>query len=153
MYTPIPSGARQRIMTQQGINVLTIQEQVSMSTIHTPRNLMKDSATPLPIKFEHLASPMVHPITGKMISSYKKLMHDPAMADVWQTAFGKDFGKMTHGCNKTGQKGTKAMFVMTHDKIHHALAAIFFLLTQILLSIIVHKRTIHIASTSWPGAT
>jgi hypothetical protein len=35
---------------------------------------------------------MVHPVTGKTISSYKKLMHDPATAEVWQTAFGKDFG-------------------------------------------------------------
>jgi hypothetical protein len=30
---------------------------------------------------------------------------------------------MTQGCNKTGPKGTNAMFVMTHDKIFHALAA------------------------------
>jgi hypothetical protein len=35
---------------------------------------------------------MVHPITGKTISSYKKLMNDPAMAETWQPAFGKDFG-------------------------------------------------------------
>ncbi len=45
------------------------------------------------------------------------------MAEVWQTAFGKDFGSMAQGCNKTGQKGTNAMFVMTHDEIMHALAA------------------------------
>jgi hypothetical protein len=66
---------------------------------------------------------MVHPITGKMISSYKKLMNDPATAEIWQTAFGKDFGGMVQGCNKTGQKGTNAMFVMTHNEIAHALAA------------------------------
>jgi hypothetical protein len=66
---------------------------------------------------------MVHPITGKTISSYKKLMHDPATAEVWQTAFGKDFGGMAQGYNKTGQKGTNAMFVMTHDKNFHALVA------------------------------
>ena len=50
-------------------------------------------------------------------------MHDPATAEVWQTAFGKDFGGMAQGCAKTGQKGTNAMFVMTHDEIMHALAA------------------------------
>jgi hypothetical protein len=48
-------------------------------------------------------------------------MHDPAMAEVWQTAFGKDFGCMAQGCNKTGQKGTNAMFVMRHNKVKHAL--------------------------------
>jgi hypothetical protein len=31
---------------------------------------------------------MVHPTTGKTISSYKWLMNDPETAEVWQTAFG-----------------------------------------------------------------
>jgi hypothetical protein len=87
--------------------------------------LMKHAKMPMDI--EHYANPMVHPITGYIISSYKKLMHDPATAEVWQTAFGKDFGGMAQGCNKTGQKGTNAMFLMMQDKIRHALAAkIFF---------------------------
>jgi hypothetical protein len=51
------------------------------------------------------------------------MVHDPATVEINQTAFGKDFGGMAHGCNKTGQKGTSAMFVMTHDKIAHTLAA------------------------------
>jgi hypothetical protein len=68
---------------------------------------------------EHYANPMVQPV----ISSFKKLMHDPATAEVWQTTFGKDFEGMVQGCNKMGQKGTNAMFVMVHDKIMHALAA------------------------------
>jgi hypothetical protein len=75
------------------------------------------------VDMEHYANPMVHPVMGHIISSYQKLMHDPATAEVWQTAFGKDFGGMAQGCNKTGQKGTSAMFVMTHDEIRHALAA------------------------------
>ncbi len=65
---------------------------------------------------------MVHPITGHTILSYNKLMHDPGTAKVWQTTFGKDFGGMTQGCSKTGQKSTKAIFVMMHDKIKHVLA-------------------------------
>jgi hypothetical protein len=44
-------------------------------------------------------------------------MHNPAMAEIWQTTFVKDFGGMAQGCNKTGQKGTNAIFVMTHDEI------------------------------------
>jgi hypothetical protein len=35
---------------------------------------------------------MVHPVTGKTISSYKKLMNDPDMAVIWQTTFGNFFG-------------------------------------------------------------
>jgi hypothetical protein len=73
--------------------------------------------------FEHYANPMVHPITRETISSYKKLMHDPATAVIWQTAFGKDFGGMAQGDNKTGQKGTNAIFVMNHYKITTVLKA------------------------------
>ncbi len=63
----------------------------------------------------------MHPVTGETISSYKKLMNDPAMTETWQTAFGKDFGGMSQGDNKTGRKGTNAMFVMSHDEIQHVL--------------------------------
>jgi hypothetical protein len=62
---------------------------------------------------------MVHPSTGETISSYKKLMHDPAMSEIWQTAFEKDFGGIAQGDVKTGQKGTNAIFVMTHTEIPH----------------------------------
>ena len=61
--------------------------------------------------------PMIHPTTGEMITSYKKLMHDPATMEIWQTAFGKDCGGMAQGDNLTGQKGTNSIFVMTHNKI------------------------------------
>ena len=50
-------------------------------------------------------------------------MHDPATADIWQTAFGKDFGGMAQGDNKTGQKGLHAMFVTNHQEIETVLKA------------------------------
>jgi hypothetical protein len=80
----------------------------------------------IPIHFEHYANVMVHPVTGCTILSYKKMMHDPATAEIWQAAFGKDVGGMAQGCNKSWQKGTNAMFVMKHDNIYHTLAAKFF---------------------------
>jgi hypothetical protein len=73
--------------------------------------------------FEHYANPMVHPVTGEILSSYKKLMHNSATGEIWQTAFGKDFWGMAQGNNKMGQKGTNAMFVMTHEEIQHVLQA------------------------------
>jgi hypothetical protein len=42
--------------------------------------------------YAHYASPMVHPTTGMTITSYKRLMNNPETAEIWQTAFGKDFG-------------------------------------------------------------
>ena len=74
------------------MNLLTLKEQALFSTIHTPRVLMKHAK--IPLKFEQYANPMVHPVTGRTITSYKKLVHNPAMAEVWQTAFGKDFEGM-----------------------------------------------------------
>jgi hypothetical protein len=84
---------------------------------------MKHIKKSAPMMFGHFVSPMVHPITGKTISSYKKMMNDPATAKVWQTAFGKEFRRMVQGDQKTGQKGTYTMFVMTHDELAHVLQA------------------------------
>jgi hypothetical protein len=47
-------------------------------------------------------------------------MNNPATAEVWQTAFGKKFGGMVQGDNKTGQKGMNAMFIMSHNNLAHA---------------------------------
>jgi hypothetical protein len=54
------------------------------------------------LDFDQVAMPMVHLTTGETISSYKQLMHNPAMAETWQTAFGKDFWSMAQGDNKMG---------------------------------------------------
>ena len=83
---------------------------------------------------------MVHPITGETISSYKKLMKDPATAEVWQMAFGKEFGGMAQGDKKTGQKGTNAMFVMNHDNIKKILTTGKKSLTQTRWSTTGHKK-------------
>ena len=50
-------------------------------------------------------------------------MNDPATSEVWQIAFDKDFGGMAQGDNKTGQKGTNSLFLMSSEDFAHALAA------------------------------
>jgi hypothetical protein len=70
-HSAIPGGAQQRIVTQHAINILTLREQASFSTIHTPRALMKHAK--MRVNMEHYANPMVHPVTGCTISSYKQL--------------------------------------------------------------------------------
>ncbi len=54
---------------------------------------------------------------GETISSYKQLMNNLVTANTWQTAFGKDFGSMCQEDNKTGTKGTNAMFVMKPEEV------------------------------------
>ncbi len=143
-FMPIPSRAQQRIVTRQAINVLIIQEEAEANDKLTPLCLMKHTKKNVPTMFEHFASPMVHFIMGKTISSYKKLMNDPATAKVWQTAFGKDFEGMAQGDKKMGQKGTNAMYVMNHDKLAHVLRAGKNSRLQIQWSIIARKRKIPI---------
>ena len=127
-------------MSQQAINVLIIREKATYQPIFT----LEHAIIPVVHKFEHYANPMVHPMTRETILSYKKLMNDPATAEVWQTAFGKDFGGMAQGDNKTGQKRTDAMFVMTHDNITNALWAGKKSLTAIQLLITALKKRIPI---------
>jgi hypothetical protein len=70
--------------------------------IFTPFKLMPLRAAN--INFEHFAMPMIHPTIGETITSYKKLMNNPATQETWMAEFGKDFGGMCRGDNKTGKK-------------------------------------------------
>ena len=98
------------------MNFLTHKVWNNLPQHFTPANL-RPKGNAIAANLEHLAMPMVHPTTGETISSYKKLMNNPTTMEIWQTAFGKDFGGMAQGDNKTGQKGTNAIFVMTHAEI------------------------------------
>ena len=111
------------MVTQQAINVLTIQGNVATDWIFTPIVLMEFATAHGPTKFEHYANPMVHLTMGKTISNYKRIMNDPGSAETWQTAFGKDFGGMAQGDNKTVQNGTNSIFVMTHGEIAQVVLA------------------------------
>jgi hypothetical protein len=140
----LPSGAHHCIVLQQAINVLTLQEHASYSTVHTPCTLMKHAE--MPIHFEHFVSPIEHPVKGQTISSNKKGMNNPTTAEVWQGAFGQDFGRMAQVDNKPGQKGTNVIFMMTHNEIAHALTGKRFSLMETLLSITDRRRSFHIAT-------
>jgi hypothetical protein len=83
---------------------VTIWEAIMPPPAYTPR-IFHSAAPPLPhINFEHYTNPMVHLVMGKTISSYKQLMNDPPTAEVWQTAFGKNFRDMAQGVIKLGKK-------------------------------------------------
>jgi hypothetical protein len=69
--------------------------------ICTPKKLMP-AAMPTCLDFKQVAMPMVHPVTGKTISSYKWPIKDPTTAKMCQTAFGKDFGGMAQDNTRQG---------------------------------------------------
>jgi hypothetical protein len=102
------------------MNALTKAEHDHINLVFTPNlRIAANVQTRRDVDFEHYPSPMVHPVMGETISIYKKLMHNPATAETWQTPFGKDFESMAQGDNKTRQQGTNAMFIMTHKEIQH----------------------------------
>jgi hypothetical protein len=115
--------ASARLISQQALNAMTMREALTPPTVFTPPKFVPIAYEDNVPNFAHFALPMVHPTTGETISSYKRLLNDPETANVWQTAFGKDFGGMAQGDNKTGQKGTNSVFVMTHKEIDIAKAA------------------------------
>jgi hypothetical protein len=101
-FVPIAGQLRNHsLISQEAINFFTNKVWNNLPPIYTPENLRpKENATAA--NLEHLAMPMIHPTTGETITSYKKLMHNRATMEIWQTAFGKDFGSMAQGNNKTG---------------------------------------------------
>ena len=87
----------------------------------TPRLFLASSLSQmdnnLNVDVEHFCAPVVHPITGETITSYKKLANNPATKEIWQTGFGKEWGHMAQGNNKTKEEGTNSIFVMSHKQI------------------------------------
>ncbi len=78
-------------------------------------------------------------------------MHDTATAKIWQSAFSKHFGRMVQGDDKTGQKGTNSIFVMTYEEIS-LIPKIIKSLMLMSLPISAHKNQIHIEFRSPPAA-
>jgi len=109
---PMPGGIRAdaKLISQHALNALTMKEALYAPPIFAQWNYEHHNFVKNVPNYANFASPMVHPTTGETISSYKRLMHDPATAEVWQTAFGKDFGGMVQRDDKTGQKGTNSIF-------------------------------------------
>ncbi len=65
-----------RIFSQEAINYLLMDDLRNDMRIFTPFKLMPPQTAT--INFEHFTMPMIHPSTGETITSYKKLMNNPA---------------------------------------------------------------------------
>jgi hypothetical protein len=69
------------MISQEAINMLLMDNLQNSTVPFTPTQLAPPP-TPL-INFKHYAMPMVHPTTGKTISSYKQLMNNPVTTNTW----------------------------------------------------------------------
>jgi hypothetical protein len=83
---------------------MTMKEALYLPAAFSPSHLMMPAVVDKLPNYAHYASLMVHPMTGETITSYKWLMNNPETAEIWQTAFGKDFGGMAQGNNKRSER-------------------------------------------------
>jgi hypothetical protein len=102
---------------------MTMMEAINPPSAFTPSHFVHRAYEDHIPNYSHFASPIMHPTMGETITSYKHLMNNPKTAEMWQIAFGKDFGGMAQGNNKTGQKGTNSVFIMTWDENDASIAA------------------------------
>jgi hypothetical protein len=79
-------NANHNMISRHAINALTTREQCTPNVAFR-HNEMNPRQNTLPANMNHYANPMVHPVTGNIVSSYKKAMHDADIGNLWQTAF------------------------------------------------------------------
>jgi hypothetical protein len=81
---PVPGGIRAsaHLISQQALNMLTMKETLNPPRAFTPKHFIHKAYKEHIPNYSHFASPMVHPTMGKIITSYKRLIHDPQTADV-----------------------------------------------------------------------
>ena len=113
---PFTYKARHNLISTQAINALTTREKCTPNAAYMHHRMDQQQNT-LPTNMNHYANPMVHLVTGNIVLSYKKAMHDTDIGNLWQTAFGKEFGGLAQGDIKTKTVGTNAIFVMSHSSI------------------------------------
>ena len=109
---PVPGRIRvnAKLISQHALNALTMKEALYTPKKFAQRKYAHHNFVKNVPNYPHFASPMVHPTMGETISSFKRLTHNPATMEVWQTVFGKDFGGMAQGNDKTGQKRDELNF-------------------------------------------
>ena len=67
---------------------------------------------------QHFCALVIHPTTGEIISSYKRLVTGPEFRDVWETGFGKEWGGLAQGDKRMGTKGTNTLIILQPNQVH-----------------------------------
>ena len=105
------------IVKEKAINYITQKEWLENNQkTWAPRKLER-SIIQHENKISHYCAPVIHPVTEIIITWYREFSRDSTLSEVWTTAFGKEFGNLAQGEQKTGTQGTNAMFVMTPEQI------------------------------------
>ena len=66
---------------------------------------------------QHFCAPVIHPTTGELITSYKRLAKDPDLKEVWETGFGKEWGSLSQGDTRTGAIRTNTLKILHSEQV------------------------------------
>eukprot|EP00978_Attheya_sp_CCMP212_P042176 scaffold252677_cov57-Attheya_sp.AAC.2 len=126
LYTvPMPKGSttKTNVITQEAFQAIVLAT-ISPPSNNFPFTHCNQRSTTKPDEeyhhspgLEHFCAPVIHPTSGDIITSYKKLARDPELKEVWQTSFGKEWGGLAQGDNKTGAKGTDTFNLLCPDQV------------------------------------
>ena len=78
---PFTCNAQQKLISTQAINALTTREQCTPNAAFRHQGMGPDPHT-LAANMNHYANPMMHLVTGNIVSSYKKAMNDTCIGDL-----------------------------------------------------------------------
>lgn len=122
MHSAEPNSARipiyqPNIITQEAVDAITANVYYNDDTYTwTPRKYLQgEKDINYDRDIEHFCALVVHPETGETITSYKKLANDPRMNKIWMTGFGKQFGNLVQGGDKTGTPELNALHVACYE--------------------------------------
>eukprot|EP00804_Cyclotella_cryptica_P010472 CCRYP_012303-RA/>CCRYP_012303-RA protein AED:0.45 eAED:0.14 QI:0/0/0/0.6/1/1/5/0/1176 len=105
------------IIACQALNHLTQQVYTDPNQLWVPNTFVSSSPPNTSescynVDIKHFCNGLQHPVTGETITTYKRLINIPQMREIWTTAFGKEFGNLAQGDNKTGRTVTYGRIVI-----------------------------------------
>ena len=119
---PRPSFRTARIISQEALIAFSLAE-VGIKRILPIINDNQDSLTK-PYEeihsqenLQHFCAPVIHPTTGELITSYKRLENDPELKEVWEKCIGKEWGSLAQGDKRTGSIGTDTFMILRTDQV------------------------------------
>ena len=120
----IPFFNHSHIISHEAVNIVTEKVLYGKPLYHwKPGTFVTEITTTrnknLDVNIEYFCAPVIHPITGKTITKYQKLVKDLVTRDIWSTSFGKEFGNVAQEDDKKKTPGTCSIFEMTNNKIRH----------------------------------
>ncbi len=106
------------IITQEASNYITHKVWNETDNWSVPYILERVTPTTTAIPdLEHICTPIMHPVTGKITTKYQKLAKDTVTRKTWTMLSGKTIGNMTQGNKHTNTPVMSTIFVMEHEQI------------------------------------